>query len=103
MQLILSLIYGAFTAVIAILLHQSIPPFGVIASLFFSFIAIWMIGRHFGGRKFKWAAFIGWLAVIFRAATFGEGQELLIQGDSVGSTLLLLGTVIALAAVSARS
>lgn len=103
MQLFFSLIYGAFTAVIAVLLHQSIPPFGVIASLVFSYLSIWMIGRHFGGRQFKWAAFIGWIAVTLRAALFGEGQELLIQGDAVGSTLLLLGSLIALLAVSARS
>jgi len=103
MYFLLSLIFGAATALIAILLHQSLPPFGVIASLLFTYLAIWLVGRTFGSRRYKWWAAIAWIIVLFRAATFGAGQELLVQGDGVGSTLLLLGTLIALAAVAARS
>lgn len=103
MRSLLSLIFGAFAGVIAVLLHQSLPPVGVITSLLFSYISIWIIGRHYGSRRYKWIAAIGWVAVIFRAATFGEGQELLVQGDGVGSTLLLLGTLVVLAAIAARS
>ena len=103
MNFLLSLVCGAATALIAILLHQSLPPFGVIASLLFTYLAIWLVGRTFGGRRYKWWAALAWIIVLFRAATFGAGQELLVQGDGVGSTLLLLGTLIALAAVAARS
>lgn len=103
MKFLLALIYGASAALIAILLHQSIPPFGVSASLLFTYIAIWSIGRRFGSRRYKWWAAFAWIAVIFRGATFGAGQELLVQGDGVGSTLLLLGTLTALAAVAARN
>ena len=103
MNFLLSLISGAATAVIAILLHQSIPPFGVIASLLFTYLAIWLVGRIFGSRRYKWWAAFAWIIVLFRGATFGTGQELLVQGDGVGSTLLLLGTLIALSAVAARS
>lgn len=103
MNFLLSLVCGAATALIAILLHQSLPPFGVIASLLFTYLAIWLVGRTFGSRRYKWWATFAWIIVLFRAATFGAGQELLVQGDGVGSTLLLLGTLIALAAVAARS
>jgi hypothetical protein len=102
MRFFIALIYGAAAAVVAILLHQSLPPVGVIASLLITYIAIWGIGRKFGKRSFKWVAALGWIAVMVRASTFGAGQELLVQGDGVGSTLLLLGTLIALAAVAAR-
>jgi hypothetical protein len=51
----------------------------------------------------KWVAALGWIAIILRGSTFGEGQELLVQGDGVGSTLLLLGTLIVLFAVTART
>ena len=102
MRFFIALIYGAAAAVVAILLHQSLPPVGVIASLLITYISIWGIGRKFGKRSFKWAAALGWIAVMVRASTFGAGQELLVQGDGVGSTLLLLGTLIALAAVAAR-
>jgi hypothetical protein len=102
MRFFIALIYGAAAAVVAILLHQSLPPVGVIASLLITYISIWRIGRKFGKRSLKWAAALGWIAVMVRASTFGAGQELLVQGDGVGSTLLLLGTLIALAAVAAR-
>jgi hypothetical protein len=103
MNTLFSLILGAGTAAIAIVLHQSVPPFGVIASLLFSYAAIWAVGRQFGKRRFKWWAALGWVALLLRAATFGAGQELLVQGDGVGSALLLLGTLVVLAAVAART
>ena len=102
MRVIFSILLGAMTAVIAILLHQSMPPVGVIASLLFIYLSIWMIGRHFGGKRFKrWAA-LGWIAVMLRASTFGAGQELLVQGDAVGSALLFLGALAVFAAIAAR-
>ncbi|CAN2215673.1 hypothetical protein MCEJIRE27_01097 [Candidatus Nanopelagicaceae bacterium] len=103
MQLFLALIYGAAAGVVSILLHQSLPPFGVIASLVITYLSIWSIGRRYGKRSYKWGAAIGWIAIIIRGSTFGAGQELLLQADGVGSTLLLLGTLVALAAVAARS
>ena len=103
MRFFTALIYGAAAGVVAILLHQSLPPFGVIASLLITYLSIWSIGRRYGRRLYKWGAALGWFAIAIRASTFGEGQELLVQGDGVGSTLLLLGTLTALAAVASRS
>jgi hypothetical protein len=98
-----SLIYGFAIGVISILLHQTLPPFGVITSLLFTYFGIWWIGRHFGSRSYKWFAFIGWIAILIRASTFGAGEELLVQGDGVGSTLLLIGALTALGALAART
>jgi hypothetical protein len=103
MRFLIAVIYGAASGVIAILLHQSIPPFGAIASLLVIYLSIWSIGRRYGRRLYKWGAALGWFAIAIRASTFGAGQELLVQGDGVGSTLLLLGTLTALAAVAARN
>lgn len=103
MRLLLSIVAGAVTAAISILLHQSIPPFGVAASLILTFSAIWGIGRSYQSRFLKWAAGAGWIAVILRASTFGTGQELLVQGDGVGATLLILGTITVLIAIAARN
>lgn len=41
MRVVASLLAGALTAAIAILLHQSLPPLGVIASLALTYSAIW--------------------------------------------------------------
>jgi hypothetical protein len=103
MRLLISFFIGAATAALAILLHQSVPPFGVIASLLLSYSAIWAIGRSFQSRALKWVGAVGWTLLILRGATFGTGQELLVQGDGVGSTLLLLGTLTVLFAIAARN
>jgi hypothetical protein len=102
MRVIISFFLGGATAAIAILLHQSLPPFGVAASIALTYSAIWAIGRHYQSRAMKWASAIGWIVVILRGSSFGVGQELLVQGDGVGSTLLLLGTMTVLLAVAAR-
>jgi hypothetical protein len=103
MRVVASLLAGALTAAVAILLHQSLPPIGVIASLALTYSAIWGIGRHYQSRLLKWVSAFGWIVVILRGSSFGVGQELLVQGDGVGSTLLLLGTMTVLVAVAARN
>ena len=103
MRYLFALLVGVATGGVAILLHQSLPPFGVAISLLFTFLSIWLVGRLLVARSYKWVAAMGWIAVLLRASTFGEGQELLVQGDGVGSTLLLAGTLVVLFAVAARS
>lgn len=95
MQVILALIAGGFTAVAAVLLHQTLPPIGLIAGLTGTALSIWWIGRHFGAKRYKRYAVIGWLLVMYQAGTFGTGHELLVQNDGVGSTLLFLGFITA--------
>ena len=95
MQAILAFVAGAFTAAAAVLLHQTLPPLGLIAGLTATALSIWWIGRHFGAKRYKSYAVIGWLLVIYQAGTFGTGNELLVQNDGVGSTLLFLGFITA--------
>ena len=102
MQAFLAFIIGAASAVVAILIHQTLPPFGVIAGLIFTYTAIWLVGRKFAARKYKVYAAIGWTFAMLRAATFGAGQELLVQGDGVGTSILLIGIFVAFAAIAAR-
>jgi hypothetical protein len=91
MKSLFSLLCGAFIAIAATLIHQSIPPFGVVIAIISTFTAIWWIGRRYGRKRFKFLALFAWLLVIIRAGTFGAGQELLIQGDNAGSALLFIG------------
>jgi len=91
MKSVISLIFGAFVAIAATLIHQSIPPFGVSLAIISTFTAIWWIGRRYGKKRYKFLTLFSWLVVIIRAGTFGVGQELLIQGDNAGSALLFIG------------
>ncbi|MFM6841447.1 MAG: hypothetical protein ACKOVI_03390 [Candidatus Planktophila sp.] len=102
MRFLISLLWGSASGVVAVMLHQSLPPVGVVAGITLTYISIWLVGRNFHRRIYKWIAALGWIAVILRASTFGVGEELLVQADGVGSTLLIIGTLSALAAVAAR-
>jgi len=90
-KFLLALLFGAITCAAAVLLHQTLPPVGLVAGLTGTALSIWWIGRKFGAKRYKKYAAIGWVLVIYQAATFGTGHELLVQGDGPGSALLLLG------------
>lgn len=102
MSFLLAGLSGAASAVIAILIHQTLPPYGVIAGLILTYLTLWWVGRNFGYRKYKFVAALGWFLVMTRAATFGTGQELLIQGDGVGTSILLLGILALFVGVAKR-
>ena len=91
MKFLLAFLFGAVTCSAAVLLHQTLPPFGLIAGLTGTALSIWWIGRKFGAKRYKKYAALGWVLVIYQAATFGTGHELLVQGDGPGNSLLLLG------------
>ena len=94
---------GVVTAVISVLLHQSLPPLGIALGIIATYIGIWSLGRRYGVRKYKLFASLIWLVVVTRAGTFGTGQELLVQGDGAGSGLLLLGAATLFIATAARN
>lgn len=102
MKFIYSVFIGVATALSATLIHQTLPPFGAIAAIVASYIAIWWVGRYTGKRLYKFLALMSWLAVIAKAGSFGVGNELLIQGDNPGSALLTLGFIAGIFAVARR-
>lgn len=99
MKYFFSFIVGGLTAAGGVFLHLSYPPTGLILALAGSATTFWSIGRHFGKRRFKVAALLGWLIVINDATTFGDGGELLIQGDRAGMTFLASALTIVLLSI----
>jgi hypothetical protein len=53
------------------------------------------VGRSFGKRIYKFVAATSWLAIFWRGASLGVGNELFVQGDRLGN-IFLLSSVIAL-------
>lgn len=102
MKFLFSLAFGALIAISATLIHQTLPPLGVIVGIFATYLGIWFIGRRYGKRRYKFYALVAWLVVIARAGSFGAGNELLIQGDNPGSALLMIGFLAGLIAVMPR-
>ena len=91
MKLVYSAAVGILTGVAAVLLHIFYPPFGLILALLGTAATMWALGRHFGARKYKLFASLAWGLIVWRASTFGVGNELLVQGNSQGSALVFLG------------
>jgi len=102
MKFLFSLAFGALIAISATLIHQTLPPLGVIVGIFATYLGIWFIGRKYGKRRYKFYALVAWLVVIARAGSFGAGNELLIQGDNPGSAVLMIGFLAGLIAVMPR-
>lgn len=82
---------GLMAGIAAVLLHIFYPPVGLVIAILGSASTIWAVGRHFGARLFKLIASIAWALVLWRASSFGVGNELLVQGNSEGSALVFLG------------
>ena len=95
MKFLVALAVGVATGVAAVFLHHFAPPFGIAIAITGTFAAIWSVGRFFGKRIFKLIAAISWLAIFWRGASLGVGNEIFIQGDRIGN-IFLLTSVIAL-------
>lgn len=91
MRMIYSAALGVMAGIAAVLLHIFYPPVGLVIAILGSAATIWAIGRQFGSRSFKLIASITWALILWRASSFGVGNELLVQGDSEGSALVFLG------------
>ena len=94
MKLILSLAAGSIFGLASTLLHNAYQPWGLILSVVATALAIWMIGRRWGLKRYKFIASSAWFAVLFKASTLGVGGELLIEGNTMGTLLLVCGSIL---------
>ena len=99
MKYLASFLVGGLTAVVGVFLHLSYPPAGLILALAGTAATFWSIGRSYGKLHFKFAALLGWVVVIIDATTYGDGGELLVQGDRAGMTFLASSFIIVLISV----
>ena len=91
--MIYSAALGLLAGIAAVLLHIFYPPVGLVIAILGSASTIWAIGRHYGARSFTLIASIAWALILWRASSFGVGNELLVQGNPEGSALVFLGLV----------
>ena len=99
MKYLYSIVFGAALGLGSVLLHSSLAPCGLILSLISTVAGIWSIGRKWGGRTYRTVAALAWIFVIVRAGFPGLGQEFLIEGTSIGISLLNLGVLALVLAV----
>jgi len=82
-----------------VFLPASLVPFGLIFDLIATMDGIWSIGRKRGGRTLKVLAAAAWTFVVLRAGFPGINQEYLIEGTSIGISLINIGFLALVVAV----
>lgn len=91
MRKLYAIVIGAGLGVGSVFLHASLVPFGLIFVLLATLVGIWSIGRLWGGRTLKILAAAAWTFIVLRAGFPGINDEYLIEGSSVGISLINLG------------
>jgi len=104
MNFLKAVIFGALIGYCGVLLHNFMPPFGFLTTLILTFLGIKVVRQRFFYLRYQIYAAAAWLAVVVRAGTPGNGDEILVYGNTYGNLFLLGGFIsIVLALFSARS
>jgi len=93
MKFVYALLFGLALGASSVFLYNLYPPFGLVFSIVATCLGIWAAGRKWGGRSYRLIAAIAWSFVILRASFPGLNQEYLIQGNSLGISLINLGFI----------
>ena len=93
MRGVYSLLLGAALGASSIFVYSFYPPVGLILSLLATGVGIWATGRLWGKRAYKFIASIAWAMVVLRAGFPGVNEEYLVQGDTLGVSLINFGFI----------
>jgi hypothetical protein len=93
MKGIYSLLFGAALGASSVFIYSFYPPVGLVVSLIATGVGIWATGRLWGKRSYKFIASIAWALVVLRAGIPGLNDEYLIQGDTIGVSLINFGFI----------
>ena len=99
MRYIFSFVLGLALGASSVFLYSLYPPVGLILSLTSTFLGIWAAGRLWGNRIYRFIAAAAWVFVIFRAGLPGINNEYLIEGSTVGISLINFGFIVIVIAI----
>jgi hypothetical protein len=99
MRYLYSLILGLALGAGSVFLYSSYPPVGLVLSILASTLGIWAVGRLWGKRSYRFVAVVAWAFVILRAGFPGINEEYLLQGDSMGISLINFGFIAVVIAI----
>jgi len=99
MRYLFSLLLGLALGASSVFIHSFYPPVGLIISIVATCVGIWAAGRMWGKRIYRFIAAAAWGFVILRAGFPGVNEEYLIQGDSIGISLINFGFIAVVIAI----
>lgn len=91
MKALLALTFGGLIGVSGTFLHNAYPPIGLIVSLLALLLALRMLTNSYRSKILQFIFVIGWLFVIVRASTLGNGGEVLIEANLYGNLFVFGG------------
>ena len=99
MRYLYSLLLGLALGASSVFIYSFYPPVGLILSVAATCIGIWAAGRLWGKRIYRFIAAAAWGLVVLRAGFPGVNEEYLIQGDSIGISLINFGFIAVVIAI----
>ena len=91
MKALVSLLFGALVGISGTFLYNSYRPFGLIVSLLALVLGLRLM-RNMYRSKFLLSLFAcGWIFIVVRASTLGNGGEVLIEANLYGNLLVFGG------------
>ena len=89
-----SILFGAGVGVSGVFLHNSYRPFGLVFSLIALLLGGYLVREMYRTRLNSWLYLLGWVLVIIRGSTIGNGGEILIEANLYGNILVLGGAAL---------
>ena len=99
MRYLLSLLFGLALGASSVFIYSFYPPIGLVLSISATSLGIWAAGRLWGKRIYRFIAAAAWGLVVLRAGFPGVNEEYLIQGDSIGISLINFGFIAVVIAI----
>ena len=99
MRYLFSLLLGLALGASSVFIYSLYPPLGLVFSIAATSLGIWVAGRFWGKRIYRFMAAVGWGFVVLRAGFPGINEEYLIQGDSTGVSLINFGFIAVVIAI----
>ena len=94
MKFFLSLLFGAFVGISGTFLHNGYRPFGLIVSLLALVMGTRLVRNMYLSKMANAFFALGWLLIIVRASTLGNGGEILIEANNFGNLFVFGGMAI---------
>lgn len=95
MKTIVSAIFGVLIGISGTFLHNSYRPAGLIVSLFALILGFRLLTNMYKSKLLQLIFILGWIFIVVRASTLGNGGEVLIEANLYGNLFVFGGLAIA--------
>ena len=92
-RIAIALLFGAGVGVAGTFLHNAYRPVGLVVALTAVALGAYLVREMYRSRLHSLLFALGWIFVIVRASTLGNGGEILIQSNGYGNILVIGGAL----------